>query len=107
MKYSRYSWFTLIELMVVITIVGIVSLATYMPYAHHQKKTIVKQAVKENLGVSLVSASTIIDEVGRGTLAAVPIAGGTLNKTLLIVQREETVADASYQSFIQHIGEYR
>lgn len=47
MKYSRYSWFTLIELMVVITIVGIVSLATYMPYAHHQKKTIVKQAVKE------------------------------------------------------------
>ena len=67
----------------------------------------VKQAVKENLGVSLVSASTIIAEVGRGTLAAVPIAGGTLNKTLLIVQREETVADASYQSFIQHIGEYR
>lgn len=47
MKYSRYLGFTLIELMVVITIVGIVSLATYMPYAHHQKKTLVKQAVKE------------------------------------------------------------
>ena len=33
--------------MVVITIVGIISLATYMPYAHHQKKTLVKQAAKE------------------------------------------------------------
>jgi Tfp pilus assembly protein PilE len=33
--------------MVVVTIIGIISLATYMPYAHHQKKTLVKQAVKE------------------------------------------------------------
>lgn len=33
--------------MVVITIIGIISLATYMPYAHHQKKTLVKQAAKE------------------------------------------------------------
>lgn len=67
----------------------------------------VKQAVKENLGVSLVSASTIIDEVSRGTLAAVPVAGGSLKKMLFVVQREETVSDVSYQSFIQHIREHR
>lgn len=47
MKYKQLGWFTLIELIVVITIVGIISLATYIPYAHHQRKTLVKQAVKE------------------------------------------------------------
>ncbi len=47
MKHKQNLGFTLIELMVVITIIGIISLATYMPYAHHQKKTLVKQAVKE------------------------------------------------------------
>ena len=39
--------FTLIELMIVITIISIISLATYMPYAHHQKKTLIKQAARE------------------------------------------------------------
>ncbi len=33
--------------MVVITILSIVGLATYLPYAHHQKKVLVKQGVKE------------------------------------------------------------
>ncbi len=39
--------FTLIELMIVITIISIISLATYFPYAHHQKKTLIKQAARE------------------------------------------------------------
>ncbi len=39
--------FTLIELMIVMTIIGIISLATYMPYAHHQKKVLVKQWAKQ------------------------------------------------------------
>lgn len=39
--------FTLIELMIVITIISIISLATYIPYAHHQKKTLIKQAARE------------------------------------------------------------
>jgi len=47
MKKESISAFTLIELIVVITIVGMISLATYMPYAHHQQKTLVKQAAKE------------------------------------------------------------
>ena len=45
---NRHIWaFTLIELMVVVTILAIVSMATYIPYAHHQKKVLVKQGVKE------------------------------------------------------------
>lgn len=45
---NRNIWaFTLIELMVVVTILAIVSMATYIPYAHHQKKMLVKQGVKE------------------------------------------------------------
>lgn len=47
MKQKAVLAFTLIELIVVITIVGMISLATYMPYAHHQQKTLVKQAAKE------------------------------------------------------------
>lgn len=47
MKYKHISWFTLIELLVVVSIIAIVLLATYMPYAHHQRKTFVKQAAKE------------------------------------------------------------
>ena len=39
--------FTLIELMIVITIISIISLATYIPYAHHQKKALIKQAARE------------------------------------------------------------
>lgn len=58
MKYNSASWFTLIELMVVITIIGIISLATYMPYDHHQKKTLVKQAVKE-LGQTLTESRNL------------------------------------------------
>ena len=44
--HSR-SGFTLIELLVVITIMVIVLLATYIPYAHHQKKVLIKQWAKE------------------------------------------------------------
>lgn len=47
MKSFSSQAFTLIELIVVITIIGIISLWVYLPYSHHQKKTIVKQASKE------------------------------------------------------------
>ncbi|MCH8518667.1 type II secretion system GspH family protein [Candidatus Gracilibacteria bacterium] len=47
MKISPLKAFTLIELIVVITIMGIISLGVYLPYSHHQKKTIIKQATKE------------------------------------------------------------
>ncbi len=39
--------FTLIELLVVITILMIIMTVTYMPYAHHQKKTLLRQWARE------------------------------------------------------------
>jgi prepilin-type N-terminal cleavage/methylation domain-containing protein len=39
--------FTLIELMVVITIMGIIMFASYIPYQYHQKKTALKLAARE------------------------------------------------------------
>ena len=46
-RSTKCSAFTLIELMVVITIMSIVMFASYLPYAHHQKKTLLKQASRE------------------------------------------------------------
>lgn len=40
-------WFTLLELMIVITIISLVSVVTYFPYAHHQKKVLLKQWSKQ------------------------------------------------------------
>lgn len=50
--------FTLIELIVVITIIGIISWWVYFPYSHHQKKTILTQASKE-LSQSLSEARNL------------------------------------------------
>jgi len=47
MKSNAWVWFTIIELLIVITIIGVISLATYMPYSHHQKKTSLSLAIKE------------------------------------------------------------
>jgi len=48
MKYTgKIKGFTLIELIVVISIIAIISLASYFPYAHHQKKVLLKQASRE------------------------------------------------------------
>ena len=39
--------FSLVELLVVITIIALISLAIYFPYAHHQRKTLVNQWLSE------------------------------------------------------------
>ncbi|NDK10171.1 prepilin-type N-terminal cleavage/methylation domain-containing protein [Candidatus Gracilibacteria bacterium] len=44
---SNKGGFTLIELLVVITILFIIMTMTYLPYAHHQKKTLLKQGARE------------------------------------------------------------
>lgn len=58
MKSFSSQAFTLIELIVVMTIIGIISLWAYLPYSHHQKKTIVSQAAKE-LSQSLTEARNL------------------------------------------------
>lgn len=40
-------WFSLIELIVVMTIIAIISMWIYLPYSHHQKITLVKQWANE------------------------------------------------------------
>lgn len=50
--------FTLIELMVVITLIAIITLASYLPYAHHQKKVLVKQWARE-ISQSLAEARNL------------------------------------------------
>jgi len=46
-RNTSFLWFTLIEMLIVITIMGIISVSAFLPYAHHQKKVLVKQWVKE------------------------------------------------------------
>lgn len=58
MKLYFSQAFSLIELIVVITIIGIISLWVYSPYSHYQKKTILSQASKE-LSQSLSEARNL------------------------------------------------
>lgn len=64
----------------------------------------VKQAVKAGMGVSLVPASSVIDEVTQGSLCAVPVAQGALSKSLMIVMRESSHLNRSQQNFINHLN---
>ncbi len=44
---TTYSGFTLVEFMVAITIFFVISVASYVPYSHFQKKSLLNQWVKE------------------------------------------------------------
>lgn len=46
-EYKTLQAFTLIEMMVVVTLIFIVTFMTYAPYAHHQKKVLLKQWARE------------------------------------------------------------
>jgi len=46
-RATYFGGFTLIELMIVITILGIITLSSYIPYAHHQKKILLQQWARE------------------------------------------------------------
>ena len=45
-KYNLKSWFTLIELMIVISIMGMISMMFYAPFSHYQKKQRVINSAK-------------------------------------------------------------
>lgn len=47
LKYSNLQAFTLVEVVVVILMLSIISFASYSPYAHHQKKILLDQGVRE------------------------------------------------------------
>jgi DNA-binding transcriptional LysR family regulator len=62
----------------------------------------VKQAVKAGLGVSLVMASAVEEEVRAGTLCAVPVAGTGLLKELYVTWRSSQEA-SSVPLFVDHL----
>jgi len=61
----------------------------------------VKQAVRAGLGISLVLASTVTQEVKAGALCAIPLAGAGLSKKLMLVWR--TTFGVQVPHFIQHL----
>ncbi len=61
----------------------------------------VKRAVRAGLGISLVLASSVSEEVLGGTLCAIPLAGEGISKELMLVWRE--TAGAHIPDFAQHL----
>jgi DNA-binding transcriptional LysR family regulator len=59
----------------------------------------VKQAVKAGLGVSLILAGTVVEEVSRGSLVALPVADVRLEKILYIVLPAEAPETAPARGF--------
>jgi Tfp pilus assembly protein PilE len=47
MRLKNSSWFTFIELMIVITITFLMLTFVYLPYAHYQEKIKAKQVIRE------------------------------------------------------------
>ena len=59
----------------------------------------VKNAVKAGLGLSLVMASALQDELAAGTLCAVSIARHTIAKQIMLIVPEDTPATAPSARF--------
>lgn len=59
----------------------------------------VKHAVQAGLGVSLVMAAAVIDEVRSGLLNAIPIAGEPLQKVLHIIRHDNGLYDGPASQF--------
>ncbi len=63
----------------------------------------VKQAVKAGLGVSLVLASAVTEEVRAGSLCAIPFSGAGLNKELMIIWRVNPARPEQPPGFVNHL----
>lgn len=62
----------------------------------------VKQAVRAGLGISLVLASCVEEEVRSGTLCAIPLLGDGLEKELMLVWRED-MAEPQGEEFVRYM----
>jgi len=63
----------------------------------------VKNAVRAGLGISIVLASSVEDEVAAGHLVAVPIKGVNLDKDLFVVHRRGLPGDGFAARFLETI----
>jgi DNA-binding transcriptional LysR family regulator len=61
----------------------------------------VKAAVKAGLGISLVFASAVENEVRAGSLRALPITGMKIQKELYVILPEDTSPLSPSHSFAQ------
>lgn len=66
----------------------------------------VKQAVRAGLGISLVFASAVMDEVKHGSLRAIPLEGGTLKKSIQLVWRKDSIAENKQPGFVKHLLQF-
>jgi DNA-binding transcriptional LysR family regulator len=67
----------------------------------------VKQAVKAGLGISLVFASAVEEEVRAGSLRSLNVAGVDIAKDLFVVLPEDTPPDSPPQRFAKMLTERR
>ncbi len=63
----------------------------------------VKQAVKAGLGVSLVMAACVSEEVRAGTLRAIPVSHSGLSKSLMVISPESLAGHPPVSEFIRHL----
>lgn len=63
----------------------------------------VKRAVSAGLGISLVLAASVRQEILHGALAIVPVEGLRFCKNILLVQREHALIDSSARKFADFI----
>ncbi|MBJ7278283.1 LysR family transcriptional regulator [Marinobacter salarius] len=63
----------------------------------------VKQAVKAGVGISLVLAASVTDEVRAGTLRAIPVSDPGLAKELVVIWPETIARHPPVSSFVSHL----
>lgn len=63
----------------------------------------VKQAVRAGLGISLVFASAVRDEVKHGSLAAIPVEDNALTKSIQLVWRKHPTVQYKRPDFVDYL----
>lgn len=63
----------------------------------------VKQAVKAGIGISLVLAACVREEVQTGTLRAIPVSDSGLAKELKVICPDTTLRQPPVSSFVSHL----
>ncbi len=71
--------------------------------AHLGSTEAVKRAVQAGLGISLVLASSVKQEVAAGNLAAIRIADISLEKQLYVIRDKDTPESSPARRFAEHL----
>ncbi|MCL5975333.1 MAG: LysR family transcriptional regulator [Gammaproteobacteria bacterium] len=67
----------------------------------------VKQAVRAGLGISLVFAAAVLDEVKHGSLCAIPLEGDALKKSIQLVWRKDPIITGKRPDFVEHLLQFK